>query len=48
MSEQQERDLTPRPNQILAEPATPAACQRDYTAGADVRARMDQQDQVRH
>ncbi|MFE2967560.1 hypothetical protein ACFXKC_28580 [Streptomyces sp. NPDC059340] len=29
MSEQQERDLTPRPNPILAQPATPQACAAD-------------------
>jgi hypothetical protein len=42
MSEQQQ-DLAPRPNPILAEPATPEACQADYAAASDVRARMDQQ-----
>lgn len=40
MSEQQQPDLTPRPNQILAEPATPAACARDYEQAADVRQTM--------
>ncbi|MFG3136089.1 hypothetical protein ACGFZA_07685 [Streptomyces sp. NPDC048211] len=29
---------TPRENPIVAEPATPAACRRDYENGADVRA----------
>jgi hypothetical protein len=43
MSDQQQPDRTPRTNQILAEPATPAACQRDYQQAADVRQRMDQQ-----
>ncbi|MFJ8146026.1 hypothetical protein ACIQ6R_13230 [Streptomyces sp. NPDC096048] len=36
MSEQQ-RDLTPQPNQILAEPATPQAC------AADLRTATEQQ-----
>lgn len=36
--------LTPQPNRILAEPATLAACARDYAAGADVRQTMAQQD----
>jgi hypothetical protein len=36
--------LPPQPNRILAEPATPAACARDYAAGADVRQTMAQQD----
>lgn len=44
MTEQQpERDLTPRPNPILAEPATVELAQRDYADGADVRQRLDQQ-----
>jgi hypothetical protein len=29
---------TPRENRIVAEPATPTACRRDYENGADVRA----------
>jgi hypothetical protein len=29
--------LAPQPNAILAEPATVAACTRDYQAAADVR-----------
>ena len=29
--------LTPQPNRVLAEPATVAACARDYQAAADVR-----------
>ncbi|MGW5616248.1 hypothetical protein [Streptomyces sp. NPDC003877] len=41
---QQQRDLTPQPNRILAEPATVAACQRDYEAAGDVRQTMAQQD----
>lgn len=41
MNEQtEERDLTPQPNQILAEPATVDACRADYEAGADVRQTM--------
>lgn len=46
MSEQQpeQRDLTPQPNPILAEPATPALCQQDYADGADVRDVMAQQE----
>lgn len=46
MSEQQPQPpspLTPQPNRILAEPATPATCTADYTAAADVRARLDDQ-----
>jgi hypothetical protein len=34
----------PQPNQILAEPATVAACQQDYANGADVREVMAQQE----
>lgn len=38
MSEEQtEPDRTPRPNQILAEPATVDACQQDYANAVDVR-----------
>ncbi|MDN3244134.1 hypothetical protein [Streptomyces sp. ZSW22] len=41
MSEQpEEPDLTPQPNRILAEPATPATCQQDYAQAADIRARL--------
>jgi hypothetical protein len=29
--------LAPQPNRILAEPATVAACNRDYAQAADVR-----------
>lgn len=32
--------LKPQPNQILAEPATPEACQQDYADGADIRDRL--------
>lgn len=34
----------PRENTIVAEPATPDACRRDYQAGADVRAQMARQE----
>lgn len=44
MNEQQQPDLTPQPNQILAEPATVHACQQDYAAAADVRQTMTQQE----
>lgn len=44
MREQQERDLTPQPNQILAVPATIENCRADWDAGADVRQTMAQQD----
>jgi hypothetical protein len=44
MSEQQERDLTPQPNEILAVPATIENCRADYQASADVRQTMAQQD----
>jgi len=40
----QQPSLTPQPNQILAEPATPALCQQDYADGADVRDVMAQQE----
>lgn len=36
-------DDQPRENTIVAEPATPDACKRDYQAGADVRAQMARQ-----
>jgi hypothetical protein len=29
--------LTPQPNRIIAEPATVAACQRDYAQASEVR-----------
>lgn len=35
---------TPRPNRILAEPATVDACRADYKAGADVRQTIARQD----
>jgi hypothetical protein len=42
--EASERTVTEiRPNAILAEPATIAACQADYEAGGDIRERLDQQ-----
>lgn len=48
MSEQQPKtDLTPQPNQILAQPATVQACRADYDDASDVRAVMAQQD-ARH
>lgn len=44
MSDQDERDLTPRPNPITNEPATPAACQRDYADADDIRSRLGWKD----
>ncbi|GGR71012.1 MULTISPECIES: hypothetical protein [Streptomyces] len=46
MSEQEpeQPDLTPQPSQILAEPATPAACQQDYAQAADIRERLGWKD----
>lgn len=45
MSEQQpERDLTPQPNEILAEPATVENCQADYADASDVRSRLGWKD----
>lgn len=45
MSEPQPKpDYTPRPNPILAEPATVQACQQDYADAADVRQTMARQD----
>lgn len=46
MSEQPQPSptLTPQPNRIIAEPATVAACQRDYTQGAEVRATLATQE----
>ncbi|MFF8839593.1 hypothetical protein [Streptomyces sp. NPDC015130] len=38
-----EPDRTPQPNAILAEPATPAACARDYADAAPIRATIDKQ-----
>ncbi|MFD8805591.1 hypothetical protein [Streptomyces sp. NPDC059597] len=44
MSQQPEpRDRTPRPSSIVSEPATVAACRRDYEQADDVRARFDRQ-----
>lgn len=40
-------DYTPRPNPIFSEPATPAACARDYDAAAHVRATLDKQERTR-
>jgi hypothetical protein len=37
-------DRTPKPNQVLAEPATVDACRADYKAGADVRQTIARQD----
>ncbi|WP_159056569.1 hypothetical protein [Streptomyces yokosukanensis] len=42
-TQQPEPDLTPRTNQILAEPATVENCRADYDAAADIRQRMDDQ-----
>lgn len=39
----EQSDRTPRPNPILAEPATVELAQRDYADGADIRGRLDQQ-----
>jgi hypothetical protein len=30
----------PQPNSVTSEPATVEACQADYAAGADIRARL--------
>jgi len=38
-----EPDRTPRANPLFAEPATPAACTRDYESAASVRATIDKQ-----
>ncbi|MFF8953865.1 hypothetical protein ACF09I_34465 [Streptomyces sp. NPDC014940] len=37
---EQHSPAQPQPNQILAEPATPQACQQDYADAADVRGRL--------
>jgi len=34
----------PQPNQIIAQPATVAACQQDYANGASVRATLTTQE----
>ncbi|MFF5421821.1 hypothetical protein [Streptomyces misionensis] len=41
-----EPDRTPRPNPLFAEPATPAACTRDYEQAASVRATMSKQERT--
>ena len=38
-----EPDRTPRASTIIDEPATPAACARDYEAAGAVRAELDKQ-----
>jgi hypothetical protein len=43
-----QQDLTPRPNPILAEPATPQRCAEDYAQAADIRDRLGWQDQGEH
>lgn len=44
MSQQpEERDLTPQPSPLFAEPATVTACQQEYAAASDVRKRLDEQ-----
>lgn len=48
MAAEPEQDLTPQPNQILAEPATVEACAADYANGADVRDVMAQQEARQH
>jgi hypothetical protein len=40
--------LAPQPNRILAEPATVAACARDYQAAADVRQTLAAQEARQH
>lgn len=40
---QQPTVIEPRPSLLFEQPATVAACQADYAAAADVRARLDQQ-----
>jgi hypothetical protein len=45
MSQQpEERDLTPQPNRILAEPATVQACRADYEAAANIRQTIAEQE----
>ncbi|WP_157852692.1 hypothetical protein RFN58_06960 [Streptomyces iakyrus] len=41
-------DLTPRPNRILAEPATPENCAADYKQAADIRSRLGWHEQGEH
>jgi len=38
-----EPDRTPRANTIVTEPATHAACARDYESAAPIRATIDKQ-----
>lgn len=38
-----EPDRTPRENTVIAEPATVAACARDYANAADIRALLARQ-----
>ncbi|GGV68924.1 hypothetical protein GCM10010294_25160 [Streptomyces griseoloalbus] len=40
----EEPDLTPRPSTVMAEPATPAACQQDYADAPDIRRRLGWKD----
>lgn len=44
--EQQQTDPAqqPQPNPIFRQPATVEACQADYAAGADIRARLGWKD----
>ncbi|MYZ40135.1 MULTISPECIES: hypothetical protein [unclassified Streptomyces] len=46
-AQQPEPDRTPRPSQILAQPATVATCTADYDSAADVRQTMDRQNTTR-
>lgn len=48
MSAEHERDRTPQPNRILAEPATVENCRTDYNAGADVRQTLAAQEARAH
>lgn len=47
-AQQPEPDRTPRPNPILAQPATVQACQQDYAAAADVRQTLAAQEARAH
>ena len=47
-AQQPEPDLTPQPNQIMAEPATVQACQQDYDAAVDVRQTLAAQEARQH
>ena len=42
-----EPDRTPRANTIVTEPATHAACARDYESAASVRATISKQERTR-